>query len=327
MPVDFQDYYVTLGVARQATEKEIKKAFRTLARKYHPDVAEDKKNAEEKFKQINEAYEVLSDPEKRKKYDELGPHWQEGGFQPPPNWQGGDAGGSGTPRHEYHFGGAGYSDFFERVFGGGRSRGFDEAFGGRSAPSEEKFSMRGPDIEGDLVVTLEEVLNGTTRTISMQRENPTTGQVETDSIKVRIPPGVHEGQAIRVAGRGEPGVGKGGAGDLFLRAHFAAHPEFRVLGADLYCDLELAPWEGVLGASVTLPVLGGGRVKLKIPASTNSDRQFRVRGQGLPKGKSGERGDLYALTSIQLPPSVSGEERELWEKLGSLSRFDPRAET
>ncbi len=329
MPVEFQDYYATLGIGRDASEQDIKKAFRTLARKFHPDVVKDKdkKAAEEKFKAINEAYEVLSDLDKRKKYDELGAHWKDGGFQPPPEWQGAEAGGNGAQQHEYHFGGTGYSDFFERSFGGGRARGFAEAFGGgRREHPEEEFSMRGSDIEGGIVVTLDEVLNGSTRTISMQRENPATGEVGSDTIKVRIPPGVHEGQAIRVAGKGEPGIGKGEAGDLYLRVRFAAHPDFRPRGADLYCDLELAPWEGVLGASVTIPTLGGGKVKLKIPADTNNGRQFRIRGQGLPK-KGGERGDLYAVVSVQLPPSVSSEERELWEKLGKLSRFDPRAAT
>jgi curved DNA-binding protein len=332
MPVEFQDYYATLEVARDATEQDIKKAFRTLARKYHPDVAKDKKNAEEKFKQINEAYEVLGDPEKRKKYDELGAHWKDGNFQPPPEWQGeqgAEAGGNGAQKREYHFGGTGFSDFFEHAFGGGRSRGFAEAFGGgRGAPqAEEEFSMRGSDIEGDILVTLEEVLNGATRTISLQHENPATGQMETDTIKVRIPPGVHEGQAIRVAGKGQAGMGQGEAGDLYLRVRFAGHPEFRARGADLYCDLELAPWEGVLGTSVTMPVLGGGQVKLKVPADSNNGRQFRIRGQGLPKGRGGERGDLYAVVSIQLPSNVSGEERELWEKLSQASEFNPRAST
>jgi curved DNA-binding protein len=329
MPVEFQDYYATLGVARDASEQEIKKAFRTLARQYHPDVAKDKKTAEERFKTINEAYEVLSDPEKRKKYDELGAHWKDGGFQPPPDWQqGAEAGDNGgARRREYHFGGTGFSDFFEQAFGGGRSRGFAEAFGGgRGAQAEEEFSMRGSDIEGDILVTLEEVLNGATRTITLQHENQATGQMETDTIKVRIPPGVHEGQAIRVAGKGEPGVGQGESGDLYLRARFAAHPDFRPRGADLYCDLELAPWEAVLGASATMSVLGGGQVKLKIPANTNNGRQFRIRGQGLPKGRGGERGDLYAVANIQLPSSVTEEERELWEKLSRVSKFNPRAE-
>lgn len=238
MPVEFQDYYATLGVTREATDQEIKKAFRTLARKYHPDVAKDKKTAEEKFKTINEAYEVLSDPEKRKKYDELGAHWKDGGFQPPPDSPGAAPNGHDAGR-EYHFGGTGYSDFFERAFGGGRSRGFNEAFGRdrRAHAEEEEFSMRGADIEGDILVTLEEVLKGATRTISLQHENPATGEMETDTIKVRIPPGIHEGQAIRVAGKGEAGMGKGEAGDLYLRVRFAAHPEFRARGADLYCDL------------------------------------------------------------------------------------------
>jgi curved DNA-binding protein len=328
MPVEFQDYYATLGVARDAGAEDIKKAFRKLARKHHPDVAKDKKAAEEKFKEINEAYEVLSDPEKREKYDRLGARWKEGDFQPPPGWQGQPAGGNGAQGQEFHFDGTGFSDFFEQYFGGGgRARGFEEMFrgGGRGAQAGQEFAMRGSDIEGDILVTLDEVLKGSTRIISLQRLNPTTGQTETDTIKVRIPPGVQEGQAIRVRGKGGPGIGGGEPGDLYLRPRFAAHPDFRARGADLYYDLELAPWEGVLGASVTVPALNGGQVKLRIPSGTKNGQQFRIRGQGLPKGKSGERGDLYAVVSVQLPPQVTEEERELWEKLSRVSRFNPRA--
>src|SRR5712672_738284 len=159
MPVQFRDYYQTLGVPKTASEDEIRSAFRKLARKYHPDVAKDKKTAEEKFKEINEAYEVLSDPEKRKKYDRLGARWKEGDFPPPPAWQGEAAGGNGASHREYHFGGTGFSDFFEQFFGGGgHSRGFEDVFrGGRGAQAGEDFSLPGSDIEGDILVTLDEV--------------------------------------------------------------------------------------------------------------------------------------------------------------------------
>jgi curved DNA-binding protein len=289
-------------------------------------VAKDKKNAEEKFKVINEAYEVLSDPEKRKKYDKLGARWKEGDFQPPPEWHGEAMDGNGTRGPEYHFGGTGFSDFFEQYFGGGgRSRDFEEMFrGGRNAQAGQEFAMPGSDIEGDILVTLDEVMKGSTRTVSLQRVNPKTGQLETDTIKVHIPPGVQEGQAIRVRGKGGQGMGGGGAGDLYLRVRIAAHPDFRARHADLYYDLEIAPWEGVLGASVNVPALSGGHVKLRIPPGTNNGRQFRVRGQGLPKGRSGERGDLYAVVNVQLPSDVTTEERDLWEKLSRVSRFNPR---
>jgi curved DNA-binding protein len=330
MPVEFKDYYATLGVPRDASEEDIKKAFRKLARQYHPDVAQDKKTAEEKFKEINEAYEVLSDPEKRKKYDQLGARWQEGpGAQPPPDWEGGAwTGPDGAQTYEYHFDGTGFSDFFEQFFGrGGRHSGFEEAFrGGRRAggTTDAQFALRGSDIEGDILVTLDEVLHGSSRTISLQRVDPGTGQAQTETIKVRIPPGVHDGQSIRVRGKGGQGIGGGESGDLYLRVRLAAHPDFRVRGSDLYYDLDLAPWEGVLGSSVTVPALGGGRAKLRIPPGTNTGRQFRLRGQGLPKGKSGERGDLYAVVVVQLPQHVSDDERALWEQLRRASTFNPR---
>jgi len=332
MPVEFQDYYATLGVARDATGEEIKKAFRQQAKKHHPDVAKDKKAAEEKFKEINEAYEVLSDPEKRKKYDQLGARWKEGEASPPPEWQNGTAGENGAAQEEHHFGGTGFSDFYGQFFGGGgRSRGFEEMFrGGRDShgrPEGEEFSMPGSDIEGEIVVTLDEVWKGSTRTISLQRVNPATGQSETDTIKVHIPIGVHEGQAIRVRGKGGQGLGSGSAGDLYLRVRFAAHPDFRTRGADLYYDLALAPWEGVLGATAPAPALGGGQVKVRIPPGTNNGRQFRLRGQGLPKGQSGERGDLYVVVDVRLPSQVTDEERDLWEKLRNVSRFNPREES
>jgi curved DNA-binding protein len=324
MPVEFKNYYATLGVPRDASEEEIKKAFRKLAREYHPDTAKDKKNAEEKFKEINEAYEVLGDPDKRKKYDQLGAGWQEGAvFQPPPGWEG-DTGTSrdGWQTYEFRFGGTGFSDFFEQFFGrGGRHGGFEETF--RGGPSGPASSRRGADIEGDILVTLEEVFRGSTRTISLQRVDPRTGRTETDTIRVRIPPGVREGQSIRVRGKGEQIAG-GEPGDLYLRVRLAAQPNFRVRGSDLYHDLDLAPWEAVLGRSVTVPALGGGRINLRIPPGTNNGQQLRIRGQGLPTGEGSGRGDLYVVVRIQLPGQLTDEERALWEKLSQVSRFNPR---
>lgn len=332
MPVEFKDYYTTLGVARDASPEDIKKAFRKLARQYHPDVAKDKKVAEAKFKEINEAHEVLSDPEKRRKYDELGANWQSGGYEQ----QAGPRGGGtwsrrGPAGEEFHFGGTGFSDFFEQFFGRSSSgAGFEDMFGrgrggGARAHSEEDFPQPGADIEGDISVTLDEVSKGSTRTVSLQRTDPRTGEKQTQTFKVRIPPGVHQGQSIRVRGQGHPGSGGGAAGDLYLRVRVAAHPEFTVQGADLYHDLELAPWEAVLGTQVVVPTLDGN-IKLRIPPGTSSGRQLRVRGQGLPSGQDGTRGDLYAVVKIELPETLTPREKELWEELQRTSTFNPRAQ-
>ena len=330
MPVEFKDYYKILGVPRTASEEEIKKAFRKLAREFHPDVAKDKKAAEEKFKEINEAYEVLSDPEKRKRYDELGADWKSGaGFRPPPRGKTGRAGqtAGGTEDFEFHFGGTGFSDFFEQVFGGGsRFGGFgaggDRFGGGQYAGTPGP--MRGNDIEGDILVTLDEVFKGSLRTISLQRVNPQSGKTENSTFKVRIPSGVQDGQTIRVPGKGDEGAGGGPPGDLYLHVRLAAHPDFQVRGADLYHELDIAPWEGVLGTTVRVPTLDGS-VSLRVPPGTNNGQKLRVRGKGLPKGNNGERGDLYVVINVQLPKQVTPEERELWEKLARISQFNPRA--
>jgi len=324
MAVKFQDYYETLGVARTASPEEIKQAFRKLARRYHPDVAKDKRTAEEKFKEINEANEVLSDPVKRRKYDELGAQWQgDGRTQAPPGWAGrGASAANGGPAHEFHFTGTGFSDFFEQFFGGGSRFGFES--GGRDFPAESRAEgRRGADVEGEILVTLAEVMHGTMRAISLQTVDPRTGEAETHSFQVRIPSGAMEGRRIRVPGKGEPGAGGAPAGDLYLRVRYAAHPDFRAQGADLYHDVDLAPWEAVLGTTVVAPSFDGA-IKVHIPPATNPGAQFRVRGHGLPKGGGGERGDLYVVTSIQVPPRLTEKERTLWEELSRTSRFDPR---
>lgn len=329
MPVEFKDYYAILGVPEDASEEEIKKAFRKLARQYHPDVATDKKAAEERFKEINEAYEVLSDPEKRKRYDALRAHGRAGEpFMPPPGWESRSwTSPDGRSHFEVHFGGTGFSDFFERYFGGGRFRGFEpwmeEEWVGDTF-AERTASRRGADIEGDILVTLDEVFRGSVRTVSLQRVHPATGQTETHTFKVRIPPGVQEGQMIRVPGKGAEGVGGGPPGDLYLRVRLAAHPDFRVRGLDLYHDLTLTPWEAVLGTTVTIP-LPDGPVTIRVPPGSSSGRQLRVRSRGLP-GPGGRRGDLYAVVNIAVPEphELTAEERRLWEQLRECSRFEPR---
>ena len=320
MPVEFKDYYEVLGVPRTATDEEIKKAFRKLAHKYHPDVAKDKRHAEEKFKEINEANEVLSDPEKRRKYDELGANWNRPERQTAPPREGFSA--SPGEGFEFHFDGTGFSDFFEQFFGS-RGRPFS-GYGrtGENGGEGESFAQRGQDIEGDILVAFEEALRGSTRTIRLQRIDPRTGESTTQTLRVKIPPGVREGQLIRLAGKGQEGIGGADSGNLYLRVKFAQHPDFRVRGADLYSDLELAPWEAVLGASVHIPTLDG-MVALRIPAGTVAERQFRLRGKGLPAGH-GTRGDLYAIVSIQVPSHITPEQKVLWEQLAATSTFNPR---
>lgn len=312
MSAQFRDYYQTLGVQKSATPAEIKSAFRKLARQFHPDTAKDKKAAEEKFKEINEAYEVLGDPEKRKRYDEFGVNWQHG---PPPRGPfGGGAGGfrQSAPHpgaeEDFEFGGTGFSDFFEQMFGGrrGGARGGFGGFG--QAP------QRGQDIEADLLVSLEEALNGSTRQISFRRGS--SKKLETYTVKV--PKGIREGQRIRLAGQGGSGASGGGSGDLYLRVKFQRHPDFEIEGGDLYYDLEIPAWDAVLGCEATVPTLGG-RAKLKIPPGTQSGKKFRLPGMGIPVGE-GKRGDLYAEVGITVPNNPSPKERAIWEELAAVSR-------
>ena len=314
MAVQFRDYYETLGVSKTANEDEIRSAFRKLARKYHPDVAKDKKTAEEKFKQINEASEVLSDPEKRRKYDQLGENWnQPGGFQPPPQWGAGQPGGGfhrGSGENggvEFEFGGTGFSDFFEAFFGGGRGR---SAFGGFG--QRETMAERGSDVEADIMVTLEEALHGSTRQVSLRR----AGSKKTETYQVRIPRGVREGQRIRLAGQGEASERGGKSGDLFLRVRLARHPDFSVEGSDLVHEVKIAPWQAVLGDQLIVPTLEGN-ARLKLPSGTQGGQRFRLRERGLP-GVSGQRGDLYVVVQIALPKKLTEREREIWEQLARL---------
>jgi curved DNA-binding protein len=322
MAASFKDYYQTLGVARTAGADEIKTAFRKLARQHHPDVAKDKKAGEIKFKEINEAYEVLGDPEKRKKYDELGQHWDAHGAPPPEYAHTPGAGGGSGGGQDFHFEGTGFSDFFEQFFGGGRD--FGGASGGGGRASRTRGPMNGQDVEGAISVTLEEAMEGSIREISLQSVDPATGQARTERFKVRIPKGALEGQVIRVTGKGGAGSHGGEPGHLFLRVRLAAHPDFRPSHADLYYDLPLAPWEAVLGTTVRVHGLDG-ELDVKIPAGTNHGQRLRVRGRGLPKPKSTERGDLYVVAEIDMPKQITPEQRQLWEQLGQASAsFHPR---
>ncbi len=313
MAVHFKDYYETLGVEKTATAEDIKKAFRKLARQHHPDVAKDKKAAETKFKEINEAYEVLGDPEKRKKYDTLGADWDRTGPQAPPGWEhharGGPGRGNGTD-YEFHFGGTGFSDFFENFFGSGKPRRGGNPFEGFGAGTPEPA---GSDVEADIMVTLEEALRGSRRKISLRR----SGNPKVETYEVQIPPGVHEGQKIRLAGQGEVHRKGGAAGDLYLRVRLSQHPDFRVDGSDLIHDLQLPPWRAVLGGEVTAPTMEG-EVRLKIPPGTQNGQRLRLKRRGMPMGK--ERGDLYVAVEIVLPKELNAQERGLWEQLARESR-------
>ena len=322
MPVKFQDYYETLGVARTATAEEIKQAFRKLARIHHPDVAKNKVTGEAKFKEINEAYEVLGDPDKKRKYDELGPDWQNGGGR---SAQGGNQHGraqSPTGEPDFEFGGTGFSDFFESYFSD-RQGGFASARGAAGRGREEReFVHPGRDIEADLLVTLEEALQGSQRKVTLRRPGMDGAAERTNTYQVRIPPGMREGQRIRLAGQGGAGHGGAPAGDLYLRVRFARHPDLRVQGDDIYCDLELAPWEAILGVKAKIPALTN-EITVRVAPGTAAGTQLRVRGQGLPR-EDGSRGDLYATVQLQVPPTVTTEERALWETLAKTSTFNPR---
>ena len=323
MPVQFRDYYETLGVTKTATTDDIRKAFRKLARQYHPDVAKDKKTAEEKFKQINEAYEVLSDTAKREKYDRLGSGWQQyeqGGGSP-----GGGAARRGPSRKggaEFDFGGTGYSDFFEQFFSTGSRFGRGAAGPGTERPGgfdffQQKEAGRGADVEADISVTMEEALRGSKRPISLRRADAGS-DAKVETYEVKIPAGVHEGQRIRLRSRGEAGRGGGESGDLFLRVRLAPHPDFRVESGDLYYDLAVAPWDAVLGTEASVPTLEGP-MKLKIPPGSQVGRRFRLRGRGLPVA-GGKRTDLYVQLGVTLPEELTKKEQELWEQLAETSR-------
>ncbi len=302
--MQFKDYYATLGVAKTASQDEIRKAFRKLARQHHPDVAKDKKNAEAKFKEINEAYEVLSDPDKRKRYDELGADWEHGPQTPPPGWgaAGGRRGGFGDGGG---FSGTGFSDFFEQFFGG-NVRGGVQGFPGGFGVQED---ARGSDIQADLLVTIEEALHGAKKKISFRRD----GNSKAETYEVRIPKGVREGQKIRLAGQGEGAGRRGQAGDLYLVVRFEKHPDYQVDGSDLVYDLEVPAWRAVLGGEASIPTPDGS-VRLKIPECSQPGRKFRIKGRGLPVSSSA-RGDFYVRLVVALPTELTAEQRALWKKL------------
>ncbi|WP_321527841.1 DnaJ C-terminal domain-containing protein [Sedimenticola selenatireducens] len=313
--MQYKDYYAVMGVNKDSTQDEIKRAYRRLARKYHPDVSKEE-NAEARFKEVGEAYEVLKDPEKRAAYDQLGANWKAGeDFRPPPDW---DAG--------FEFSGGGftegdaseYSDFFESLFG----QGFGSTF--HSTRRSSGFHAPGQDHHAKVLIDLEDAFHGATRTITLHApELDSRGHVVTRerTLNVRIPKGVRQGQQIRLAGQGTAGIGQGAAGDLYLEIEFKPHSLYRVDGRDLYIDLPVSPWEAALGAKVKLPT-PAGVIDLTVPAGSGSGRKLRLKGRGIPGGNPG---DLYAILQIALPPADNEKANALYRKMAQELAFNPRA--
>lgn len=310
--MQYKDYYKILGVERNASTDAIKKAYRTLARKYHPDVSKEP-NAEEKFKEVGEAYEVLKDPEKRATYDQLGTYQAGQEFRPPPDWEQRFRSQGQGP----FGGGADFSDFFAGMFGFG---------GGRAGPQRGGFARRGQDHEAMAEITLEEAYYGTERNLQIEQQEMTaSGQVRRvpRMVKVRIPKGAVDGLKLRVAGKGGKGSQGGPDGDLYLHISLRPHPLFKVTGHDLYLDLPVSPWEAALGATVDVPAIEG-KVRVKVQPGARSGQKLRLAGKGLPKPGSGH-GDLFAVLQVVTPAQLNAREKELFEELAKESSFNPRA--
>jgi curved DNA-binding protein len=309
--MDYKDYYKILGVARDANQEEIKRVYRRLARKYHPDVSKEA-NAEERFKEVQEAYEVLKDPEKRAAYDQLGSNWRSGQeFRPPPDW------GRGFEFTSFGEEDSGFSDFFASLFG---SR---SPFGQRSTRPGSNFARTGQDHVAKIQIDLEDAFRGGTQTIELkapQLSDDGRVLVKPRTLRVTIPSGVVEGQRIRLAGQGSAGSNGGPAGDLYLEVSFRPHRLFQIEGRDVTLTLPVAPWEAALGATVQTPTLAGP-VELRIPPGAKSDQKLRLKGRGLPGSTPG---DQYVVLKIVLPPATTPEARGLFEKMRDEMGFNPR---
>ena len=318
--MDFKDYYAALGVGKTATAKEIKQAFRKLARKHHPDVNPGDKRAEAKFKEINEAHEVLSDPEKRKKYDELGANWrayEQAGAAGPQSgpwnaYSGGAPGGGFRTMTEDEmrgmFGNADpFSDFFQTFFGGA------EGPPPRGRNARRRAARQGRDVEQEIALGLEDAYHGTMRRLQ------TTFSGQSHSVDVRIPAGVGDGSRVRIAGEGEVGSGGAPSGDLYLRIRLTPHPGFEVRGKDLYARVAVPLTTAVLGGETEVATLGGKTLRLKVPPATQQGQVFRLKGHGMPTaGKPDQPGDLYATVDVQLPRELTPEQRAHFEALRKI---------
>jgi curved DNA-binding protein len=305
-----RDFYEVLGVSRTASDKDIRDAYRRLARKYHPDVNPNDRSGEARFKEVSQAYEVLSDPGKRKKYDRLGHDWQQleaaekaganvGGFGGYRSSRGGAGVDFGYAPGE----GADVGDLFEQLFGARRGR-----TGGRRSGT-----LRGQDVDYPVSISLEEAFGGTERTIQVQRPD---GRLQ--GLEVKIPAGVSDGSRVRVAGKGRPGLGGGPAGDLNLAITILPHARFRRDGNDLHTTVKLPLYQAVLGGEAFVPTPKGTRLALRLPPETQNGQRFRLAGQGMPRLESTGRGDLYAEIEVQLPTRLSDRERQLFAELAAL---------
>jgi curved DNA-binding protein len=311
--MEYRDYYQLLGVERSATADEIKRAYRKQARRFHPDVSKEK-DAEARFKEVQEAYEVLKDPEKRVAYDQLGRNYKNGQqFRPPPDWGAGfEFQGRAGQRHAQ--GDPGFSDFFSSLFGAGAGFGGAGMGGGR-----------GQDHRARLDISLEEAFRGGSREVTLQ--HPETSQdghvrAQTRTLRVQMPAGVISGQVIRLSGQGSPARGPMPAGDLLLEVVVTPHPRYRLEGRDVWLDLPVTPWEAALGATISTPTLGGA-VDLRIPAGARSGQKLRLRGRGLPGSPPG---DQYVLLSMVTPPASSPEAQAFYERMRTELPFNPRAD-
>jgi DnaJ-class molecular chaperone len=326
--VDFKDYYATLGLSKTAGAKEIKQAFRKLARKFHPDVNPGDKAAEARFKEINEAHEVLSDPEKRRKYDELGANWRQyesagpggpfgGGAAPGGPWSWSAGAGPGGFRtmtedevSEMFGGESPFSDFFQTFFGGGSTERRERRTGRGRARNQ-----KGRDVEHEIELDLESAVHGSVQRLGLKHD----GHART--VEVRIPAGVIDGSRVRVAGEGGRGTGSGASGDLFLRVKLKPHPLYQVAGRDLSSRITIPLTTAVLGGDVPVVTLGGKTLRLKVPETTQPGQRFRLRGHGLPAlGGKDAPGDLYVTVEVGLPRSLTEEERKHYQALQSIGQ-------
>lgn len=313
--MQYKDYYQFLGVPKDATADALKKAFRKLARKYHPDVSKEV-DAEARMREVNEAYAVLSDPEKRVAYDQLGRGQAPGqDFRPPPDWDAGfEFSGQPYGTHEA----ADFSDFFAELFG--RMGGSQQGRGNSSRGG------RGEDHHAKVLLDIEDAFTGATRQISLRVPKiDSQGRValDTRTLNVKIPKGVHAGQIIRLTGQGSPGMNGAAAGDLLLEVQFRPHPRLRAEGRDIYLSLPVAPWEAALGAVVSVE-LPGGPLQTRLPEGVQRNRSLRVRGKGLPGHPPG---DLILELQIVLPPANTPEARAVYENMAKSLAFEPRQQT